>query len=80
VATYFFDSSAIVKRYINERGTAWVLQLVDPVAGNHIHVARITGVEVVSAIARHGRSGSLTPAALRPRWQTSIMTSPMIIT
>jgi hypothetical protein len=62
VAIHFFDSSAIVKRYVNETGTAWVLSLVDPTTGNHNYVARITGVEVVSAVARQRRDGSL-PAA-----------------
>jgi predicted nucleic acid-binding protein len=64
VATYLFDSSAIVKRYINEIGSGWVIGLTDPTTGNHIHVARVTGVEVISAITRQGRSGSLSPAGV----------------
>jgi hypothetical protein len=44
VAVYFFDSSGIVKRYINEIGSAWVTSLVDPATGNPIHLASITGV------------------------------------
>jgi uncharacterized protein len=62
VAIQFFDSSAIAKRYVNETGTAWVLSLVGPTAGNHNYVARITGVEVVSAVARQRRDGSLSAA------------------
>lgn len=62
MAIHFFDSSAIVKRYVNETGTAWVLNLVDPTTGNHSYVARITGVEVVSAVARQRRDGSLSAA------------------
>lgn len=58
---FFFDSSGIVKRYVSELGTPWVLSLVAPAAGNRIYVARITGVEVVAAVARRQRSGSLTP-------------------
>lgn len=57
---YFFDSSALVKRYVNETGTAWAVKVTDSVTGNLIHVARITGVEVVSAITRRARSGSIT--------------------
>lgn len=60
---YFLDSSALAKRYVREIGTAWVTQILHPTAGNAIHLARITGVEVVSAIARRGRTGSL-PAPL----------------
>jgi len=62
VAVYFLDSSAVVKRYVSETGTAWILSLTDPVVGNHIHIARITGVEVVSAITRRMHSGSLSTA------------------
>jgi hypothetical protein len=60
VAVHFFDSSAIVKRYVSEMGTGWVISVTDPAAGNRIYVARITGVEVVSAITRQARSGSLS--------------------
>ena len=56
---YFFDSSAMVKRYINEVGTGWVTSLTDRTAGNRIQVARITAVEVVSAITRRAREGYL---------------------
>jgi predicted nucleic acid-binding protein len=59
VANSFFDSSAIVKRYMNEAGTTWVNNFVSPAARNRVLLARITGVEVVSAIARRGRSGAL---------------------
>jgi predicted nucleic acid-binding protein len=61
VPAFFFDSSGIVKRYVNEIGTAWVTGIVAPTAGNRIYVAGITGVEVVSAVTRRQRSGSLTP-------------------
>ena len=59
---YFFDSSAIVRRYVTEIGTAWVLSLTNPRSGNQLHIARITGVEVISAIARRTRSGSVSVA------------------
>jgi predicted nucleic acid-binding protein len=64
MAAYFFDSSALVKRYVREPGTTWVIQLLDPTAGNKIHVARITGAEVVSAITRNGVAGNLVVAYL----------------
>jgi predicted nucleic acid-binding protein len=59
VSAYFCDSSGLVKRYVNELGTAWVTGLLDPAANNSIHVSRITGVEVVSAITRRVRIGTL---------------------
>lgn len=60
MAVYIFDSSAVVKRYVSETGTACVLRLADPRANNHIHLARITGVEVIAAITRRNRQGSLS--------------------
>jgi len=50
VAVYFFDSSAVFKRYASEIGTIWVLGILDPAAGNIIYMASITGVEVVSGL------------------------------
>lgn len=63
MAIYFFDSSGLVKRYIAEKGTLWVQALTDPNSGNSIHVTRVTGAEVVSAIARRQRRGATTAAA-----------------
>jgi uncharacterized protein len=63
VAGYFFDTSGLVKCYVSEVGTAWVNGILHPGSRNSIHVARITGVEVVSAITRRTRGGSITPAA-----------------
>ena len=62
MAVYFLDSSALVKRYVRETGSTWVLGVADPVAANRLYVAGITGAEVVSALARRARSGSLSPA------------------
>ena len=62
MAIYFFDSSGLVKRYIAETGSAWVQALTDSLSGNSIHVARVTGAEVVSAIARRQRRGATTAA------------------
>ena len=60
MAVYFLDSSAVVKRYVSESGTAWILNLTDPVVSNQLHLVRITGVEVVSAITRRTRGTSLS--------------------
>jgi predicted nucleic acid-binding protein len=40
-----------------------VLSITDPAAGHAIYVARIAGVEVVSALTRQSRSGALNPMA-----------------
>jgi predicted nucleic acid-binding protein len=61
VAVYFFDSSAIVKRYVQEPGTGWVQALAHPRAGNLNYLAHITGVEVCAAISRRRRTGTIGP-------------------
>ena len=57
----YLDSSAVVKRYVPETGSAWVQSLTDPTAGHLLYLARITGAEVVSAVTRRQRRGQITP-------------------
>ena len=61
MAAYFLDTSTVVKRYVQETGTAWVQALADPAAGHFLYVARITDVEMTAAIARRRRLGNLSP-------------------
>jgi uncharacterized protein len=60
VAAYFLDSSALLKRYVSEIGTAWVQSLTTQASGNFLLISRITSVEILSAIARRQREGILT--------------------
>jgi hypothetical protein len=60
VAVYFFDSSALVKRYAYETGSEWVLALTELTACHSLYIARITAVEVVSAVTRRQRGGSVS--------------------
>jgi predicted nucleic acid-binding protein len=62
VSAYFTDSSALVKRYIRETGSAWLQVLLDPRTGSVAVVARITAVELIAAFSRRERGGSLSPA------------------
>lgn len=62
MSIYFFDSSAIVKRYVKETGTSWVIGITNPAKGDGLYVARISGAEVVSAITRRSRGGDLSQA------------------
>jgi predicted nucleic acid-binding protein len=63
MAVYFIDSSALAKRYVTETGTHWVQALTDSAVGNSLYVARITLVELVSAISRRRKNSDLTPEA-----------------
>ena len=62
MATLYLDSSSLVKRYILVVGGVWVSGLTASTATNLLYVARITGVEVVSAITRKARSGGISSA------------------
>jgi uncharacterized protein len=61
VAGYFVDSSALVKRYVQEVGISWVRSLTHRASANQIYLARITAVEVTSAVARRRKGKTLTP-------------------
>ncbi len=61
MTVYFFDSSALVKRYVTETGSLWVRSVTAPSIRNIIFVAKITRVEMVSALMRRKRDGSLPP-------------------
>lgn len=60
MAVYFFDNSALVKRYAQETGSERILALTEPAAGHFLYIARITAVEVVSALTRRQRGGSVS--------------------
>lgn len=63
MTTYYLDTSALIKRYVQESGTVWLQALVTPLAGHTLLTARITMVEVYSALARRRREGSVPPTA-----------------
>ena len=62
MAAFFVDSSALVKRYVQEVGTPWVRGLTRHSPSTSICIARITAVEVTSAVARRRKGKTLTPA------------------
>ncbi|HEX5549156.1 MAG TPA: type II toxin-antitoxin system VapC family toxin [Ktedonobacterales bacterium] len=62
--SYFFDSSAIVKRYHREPGTAWVQELCEPQSHPPIYLSQLAEVEVVAALRRLGRNNGLHPSSI----------------
>ncbi|HND22101.1 MAG TPA: type II toxin-antitoxin system VapC family toxin [Acidobacteriota bacterium] len=61
MSLYFFDISALVKRYLIEPGSGWVISITDPGAGHAIYVGEITQVEAAAAMAaRHRAPGGIT--------------------
>ena len=60
MSAYFLDTSALVKRYIDEQGTEWIQSIVSSDAGHNIFIAQITRAEIVSAASRRKREGTVT--------------------
>lgn len=60
MSVYFFDSSAIVKHYVDEVGSDYVKNLIDSKNKNTIFVSRITKVEVTAVFARQLKARRLT--------------------
>ncbi len=59
---YFFDTSALIKRYVVEIGSAWAQTLADPAQNHKLFVSRITWVEVISGLTRLHREGKMNAA------------------
>lgn len=57
---YYFDSSALVKRYVEETGTEWINHLCANPASDHFYTVRISGAEIVAALFNRMRTGSIT--------------------
>lgn len=61
---YFWDSSALIKRYITEVGTPWVRGVIIPSAGNTAIMAEITRIELASALGRIRNGDGLNPTII----------------
>ena len=57
---YYADSSALVKRHIPEIGSAWIEQEFDMASGNRVITAKLTVIEVLSAMNRRRREAEIT--------------------
>ena len=65
MADYSLHTSAVVKRYVQETGTAWIKTMVAPATGHFLYLARISEVEVTSALARRRGQPGLSVAQAR---------------
>ena len=60
MSVFFFDSSAITKKYVKEIGTAWVISIFRPKLSNRVYITEIALVEVISALTRRHRGKTIT--------------------
>lgn len=68
MADYYLDSSALLKRYVAEVGTAWLTSLIRP-PGTVVFVSLVTPVEMVAAVTRRARNRSVSAADARAACQ-----------
>jgi uncharacterized protein len=59
---YYLGTSALVKRYVREAGSAWILSLCSPSPVHIIAVSLITKAELIAGLAAKQRNGSLSLA------------------
>jgi hypothetical protein len=62
--TYYCDSSAVVKVYLEEAGSTYMENLYDQAPIGNIFINAIAGPEVLSAMHRRFRSGDLSSEAI----------------
>lgn len=56
---YQVDSSALVKRYVAETGSAWMRSITPDQGDNFVSLVRISMAKVASALARKHREGDI---------------------
>ena len=60
MASYFLDTSAIIKYYFDEQGHVWMLEHCSPEQGNKLYISQAALVEVVATICRKAREQKIT--------------------
>lgn len=77
MAGYYFDSSALVKKYLKESGSSWVQSLFASQQMHEIYLAHVAGPELLAAFHRKIRTkevsrskGIQAAQAFRSEWQT----------
>lgn len=55
---YFFDASALVKRYLREAGSEWIRELLAD-EQPRVFISSLSGPEALAAIMRKGRTGEV---------------------
>jgi hypothetical protein len=59
VGVLYFDTSALVKHYVDEKGSEWVNRLLGSEDGPLVFTSHLTVVEATCAFARRAREGTL---------------------
>ena len=62
MSVYYLDTSAAVKRYVDETGSDWIRNLIDAEPPHLLVSSRLLQIEIISALARRFREKSITPS------------------
>jgi predicted nucleic acid-binding protein len=62
MTTYYMDTSALVKRYVDEIGSGWLRTALGAEPSPSVIIVHLAVVEITSALMRRLREGVLTPA------------------
>jgi predicted nucleic acid-binding protein len=62
LSALFFDTSALVKRYLLETGSHWTQSLIKSQPQPDLIISALTTVEMISVLSRREREGFITPA------------------
>jgi len=62
ITAYFFDSSALVKRYVTEHGSNWVRDVTASPTEHPLIITRLSWVELLGALTRLQREHNLPSA------------------
>lgn len=60
VTVYYADTSALLKRYVQEKGSAWLMAIITPEDPELVVTSKLTLAETASAFARRKREGTIT--------------------
>lgn len=75
MSALFFDTSAVVKRYLQEVGSSWVRATTNPLAGGIIVIADLATVELFSLLARRVRERTLPASSATQLGNTFLLHS-----
>ena len=62
MTTYYVDTSALVKRYVDEIGSGWLRTVLGAQPAPSVIIVHLAVVEMTSALMRRLREGALAPA------------------
>jgi len=69
VDIYYTDTSALLRRYVQEVGSGWLIALIAPERYSMVITSKLTLAEMASAFARRRREGTVTDEVYREATQ-----------